>query len=187
MLTLLTQIAYWAEEGVTEEPSGLDLVLPDVNELIAGVIAFAIVFVVIWVWARPAISRTLAARQEAITGQLTAAEETKHEAESLLADYKQQLASAREEANRIVDEARQTAESLRADMISKAESDAESIVRKAREEAAAERERAASAIRDEVAALSLDLARRVVTDSVDAKAQQALVDRYIAELEELNA
>jgi F0F1-type ATP synthase membrane subunit b/b' len=52
---------------------------------------------------------------------------------------------------------------------------------------AAERVRAAGAIRDEVASLSLDLARRVVGGSVDAKAQKKLVDQYIAELEELKA
>jgi F0F1-type ATP synthase membrane subunit b/b' len=51
----------------------------------------------------------------------------------------------------------------------------------------AERERAATAIRDEVAALSLDLAQKVVAGSVDAKAQKVLVDRYIAELETLKA
>jgi len=186
MLTLLNIFAYQGEE-IAEEPSGLDLVLPEINELIAGVIAFAIVFVAVWVWLRPKISETLAARQEAITGQLTAAETTKHEAESLLMDYKQQLAKAREEANRIVDEARQSAEALRADVVGKAEAEAGEIVRKAREEAAAERQRATAAIRDEVAALSLDLARRVVTESVDASAQKKLVDRYIAELEELNA
>lgn len=187
MLTLLTRIAYQAGEEVAEEPSGLDLVLPEINELIAGVIAFAIVFVVVWVWGRPAIDRMLTARQEAITGQLTAAEATKHEAESLLMDYKQQLAKAREEANRIVEEARRSADALRSDVVGKAEAEAVSIVRKAREEAASERERAAAAIRDEVATLSLDLARRVVGESVDAAAQKKLVDRYISELEELKA
>lgn len=187
MLTLLTRIAYQAGEEVHDEPSGLDLVLPEINELIAGVIAFAIVFIAVWVWLRPKISETLSARQEAITGQLTAAEATKHEAESLLMDYKQQLAKAREEANKIVEDARRSAEALRSDVVGKAEAEAETIVRKAREEAAGERARAAAAIRDEVAALSLDLARRVVTESVDAAAQKKLVDRYISELEELKA
>jgi F-type H+-transporting ATPase subunit b len=187
MLNLLTRIAFQAGEVEHAEPSGLDLVLPEINELIAGVIAFTIVFVFIWKWGRPAISRTLTARQEAITGQLTAAEATKHEAESLLLDYKKQLAGARDEANKIVDDARRSADALRTDVVGKAEADAESIVRKAREEAAGERERAVGAIRHEVASLSLDVAQRVVGESVDAAAQKKLVDRYIEELEGLNA
>lgn len=187
MLTLLTRLAFQAGEVDHEEPSGLDLVLPEINELIAGIIAFAIVFVFVWKWGRPAINRMLTARQEAITGQLTAAENTKHEAESLLTDYKKQIAAARDEANNIVEDARRSAEALRTDVVGKAEIEAETIVRKAREEAAGERERAVGAIRQEVASLSLDVARRVVTESVDADAQKKLVDRYIADLEGLNA
>jgi len=176
--------------GVVEEPDepgGIDLLLPASSELIAGLLAFTIIFVFVWKWVLPMVDKRLEARQEAITGQLTAAENTKHEAESLLADYKQQLAKARDEANRIVEEARKSAEALRADVVGKADTEAQTIVRKARESAVSERERAAGAIRDEVATLSLDLARRVVSDSVDAKAQKKLVDQYIAELEELKA
>lgn len=186
MLNLLGRLLLQAGEVVEEpqaaEPSGLDLVLPEINELIAGVIAFAIVFVVVWVWARPAIARTLAARQDAITGQLQAAETTKLEAQSLLDDYRKQVAGARDEANRIVEEARRAAEALRKDTATRADAEAADIVRKAREEAAGERERAAAAIRAEVAALSLAVAEKAVVGAVDAKAQQKLVEQYIAEL-----
>ena len=169
------------------EPEGVELLLPPSSELIAGLIAFAIIFIFVWRWVMPAVNRTLENRQQAITGQLTAAEATKHEAESLLTDYKKQLAGARDEANKIVEDARRSADALRADVVGKAEAEAQTIVRKARDEAAGERERAVGAIRHEVASLSLDVAQRVVGESVDAAAQKKLVDRYIAELEGLNA
>lgn len=175
------------ETTTTTEASGARLLIPPPSELIAGLIAFAIIFVFVWKWVLPMVNRTLEARQKAITGQLTAADQAKREAESLLADYKAQLARARDEANQIVEDARRTGESLRTDIVGKAHSEAETIARRAREEAAAERERAASAIRDEVASLSLDLAQKVVAGSVDTKAQKALVDRYIAELGSLKA
>ena len=183
-LVLLAQVE---ETTPVDEPSGIDLLRPPTSELIAGLIAFVIIFAFVWRWVLPAVNRTLEARQQAITGQLTAAEEAKREAESLLADYKAQLAKARDEANRIVEEARKTGESLRSDIVGKAQTEADTIARRAREEMAAERERAATAIRDEVAALSLDLAQKVVAGSVDTKAQKVLVDRYIAELETLKA
>lgn len=185
-MTFLAGLTLWAaEEGA--EPSGLDLVLPETSELIAGIIAFSIVFLFIWLKARPAISRTLEARQQAITGQLTAAEATKVEAESLLADYRQQIARAKDDANRIVDEARQAADAHRQDVIARAEADAAEIVRKARDEASEEKARAAAAIRAEVAALSLTVAEKAVAGAMDAKAQKSLVDKYIAELSELKA
>ena len=68
--------------------------LPHPEELIAGILAFLIVFFFVWRRALPTISKTLEARQQAISGQLADAEESKREAESLLADYRAQLAEA---------------------------------------------------------------------------------------------
>jgi F-type H+-transporting ATPase subunit b len=187
VIQLIAPLLILAQEegGVAEEPSGIDLLIPEQSELIAGLLAFVIIFVFVWKWVLPAANRAMEARQQAITGELQAAEQSKHEAESLLDDYKKQVAGARDEANSIVEEARQTAESLRAEMIARAEAEAAEITRKAREEASAERDRASSAIRDEVASLSLAVAQKAVGDAVDAKAQKTLVDRYIAELETL--
>lgn len=183
MHTLFAQVLYLA----ADEPEGIDLVLPDIPELIGGIIAFSIVFAFVWFKARPAINNMLEARQDAITGQLTAAEESKKEAESLLDDYKKQLAKAKEEAAKIVDEARQTADALRQEIESKAKDDAEAMMRKAREDAASERERVSAGLQDEVAALALDLAQKAVSGSIDSKAQKALLDQYIAELEGMEA
>ena len=180
MMNLFAQVLYLA--AAEEAPEGIDLVIPEMNELIGGVVAFGIVFAVVWFWGRPAIARALQARQDAISGQLQEAESAKAEAEGLLGDYRTQLASARTEANRIVEEARKQAESVKADIVAKAEADATEIVRKAREEAASEKDRVTASIRGEVASLSVELAQRAVKGTVDADAQRALVDRYIDEL-----
>lgn len=176
-----------AEDEVIEESSGIDLLLPETSELIAGFIAFAIIFLFVWKWVLPAANEALAARQKAITGKLTEAEETKQQADSMLDEYKEQLAQARTEANQIVEDARQAAEAVRTDLVGKAEAEANAIRDKARDDAAAERDRAAGQIRDEVAALSLTLAQKVVGESVDQAAQQSLVDQYIDDLGSLDS
>ena len=178
LVTLLGQVT---EEPVSE-PEGIELLLPATSELIAGLLAFAIIFLFVWKWVLPSVDKRLEARQQAIVGQMKAAETTKLEAESLLEDYRKQVAGARDEANRIVEEARRTADTLRAETVSRAGAEASEIVRKAREEASSEKDRAASAIRAEVAALSMTVAEKAVVGAVDAKAQQKLVDQYIAEL-----
>lgn len=181
-MELLANALYLAaEEG--EEPEGIDLVLPATDELIIGIIAFGIVFFAVWRWLLPMIQRSLDARRDAITGRLTEAEGAKAEAEGLLADYRRQLAEARGEADRIVDDARRSAEAVKTDIVAKAEAEASEITRKARQEAAAEKERAAAAIRSEVAALSVAMARKAVAETVDEDAQRALVERYLAELD----
>lgn len=186
MFNLLAQVVYMAAEEAAP-PEGIDLVIPAFEELVAGIIAFAIVFVLVWWKVRPAIAETLAARQEAITGQLTEAEKAKTEAESLLSDYKQQLASAKDEANKIVDGAKQAAETVKTDIVAKAEAEAAGIVAKAREEAASEKERVSGQIRDEVMSLSMALTKKVVAEGIDEATQKRLVERFIDDVGAMEA
>lgn len=176
------QLVYLAAEEA-EGGGGLDLLLPPVPELVAGIVAFAIVFFFIWKFAAPAINRMLEARQQAIGGQLAEAEKAKNEAESLLADYRQQLAEAKQKGNEIIEEARAQAEQMKADIVAKAEAQAAEIVSRAREDAQGEKARALADARRDVANLSIDLAEKVVGESLDRQAQLGLVERYIAELE----
>ncbi|MCB2222570.1 MAG: F0F1 ATP synthase subunit B [Actinobacteria bacterium] len=185
MLQLLVPALVLAAEEAAEEPSGIDLLIPETSELIAGIIAFAIIFFVVWKWALPAINRTLEARQAAITGQVAEAEKTKAEAESLLEDYKQQLSEARSKADSIVDEAKATAEAVRGDIVAKAEAHAAEITQKARAEAQAEKARAAASIRDEISALSVEIAQKATAGAIDATAHRALVDQFLQELGEM--
>lgn len=168
-----------------EEGGGLDLLLPPVPELIGGIVAFAIVFFFIWRFAAPALNRLLEQRQAAISGQIAEAEKAKSEAESLRRDYQAQLDQAKTEANRIIDEARQTVEQLRKDVVAKAEAEAEQIREKAREEASAEMARALAEARTEVGNISVDLAEKILGESLDADSHQSLIDRYLADLERL--
>lgn len=182
---LLTALAVVATEEGGETGGGLSLILPPASELIAGVIAFLIVFWFVGRRAMPMINRTLEARQQAITGQLTEAEEAKNEAESLLADYKAQLAEAKAEGNRLIEEARLAGEQLKADIVARAEEQAAQTLAKAREEAQAEKSRAMAEARREVGEISVELAERIVGGSLDDKMQKDLIERYLTELETL--
>jgi F-type H+-transporting ATPase subunit b len=170
-----------AAAETTESPARL--LLPEQAELIAGIVAFLIVYVFVWRRAAPAIKRSMEARQAAIGGQIQEAEAAKAEAQTLLSDYKAQLAEVRSKQDAIVEEARKDAEALRADILAKAQTEADAILTKAREEAAAEKARVLTDARSEVANLSIDLAERVVGESLDRETQLCLVERYIAELE----
>ncbi len=182
MNLLATAIILAAEE----EASGTDLLIPETSELIAGIIAFAIVFFVVWKFAVPAINQTLENRQKAIKSELDEAEKSKVEAASLLEDYKAQLKGARTEADRIIEEARQAADAMKAELIAKANADAQEIMAKARAEADTEKARALQEARADMATLSLDLAEKVVGASLDRNAQRGLVDAYLADLDRMS-
>jgi len=190
MLThVFAQIILATEEVVpvqiseeAESSGGVGLLLPAPEELFAGIIAFSIVFFFIWKWGIPAMNKALEARQHAIAAELESAEKAKIEAETLLGDYRSQVAGAKAEAAQIVAEARDQGESVKADIISRAEAEAEQIKARAHEEVVAERERVTGDLRRQVADLSIDVAERVVRASLDLESQRVLVDQYIEEL-----
>jgi F-type H+-transporting ATPase subunit b len=183
-LAKLHNVLVFAQEGghAEEEPSGIDLVLPDPAELIWGAVCFVIVMLVLNKVAFPKIKQAIEAREQKIQGDLESAENAKNEANSQLEDYKKQLAEARGEANRIIEEARQQAEQVRKDITAKAEKEAEQIVSRAQEQLEAERSRTVQELQGTISELSIQLAEKIVNRSIDAKAQRDLVDAYIREV-----
>jgi F-type H+-transporting ATPase subunit b len=167
---------------LAEEVSDKKDIYPKAQELILGLVAFGILFFFMWKWAIPRVNELLEARRNKIQGDLEKAEETRSEADKMLADYRQSLAGAREESNRIIEEARRTAESMRKDLQAKAEQEAQQIVARAQDEIRAERDRVFQELRVQLGALSVQLAERVVGRSLDRDRQIQLVDEYIDEL-----
>ena len=155
---------------------------PHWNELIVGAIAFAILFFFTAKFVLPRVAKLLDERRDKIQGDLERAEETRRQAESELADYRTQLANAREESNAIIDEARKTAEQLRIDMQQRAEQEAQNIVARAQDEIHAERDRVFQELRAQVAEIAVGLAGRVVGASLDPAAHTRLIDQYIDEV-----
>ena len=178
----LVWIATAAAETTADEAGGAGILLPAPEELIAGILAFGIIFAVVWKFALPSLTATLEQRQEAVRSKLEAADEAKQEAASLLEDYRAQVAGAKDEASQIVADAREAGEAVRADIVARADAEAESIKERGHEEVVAERDRVAADLRRQVADLSLDVAERVVASNMDADSQRDLVDRYIDEL-----
>jgi F-type H+-transporting ATPase subunit b len=168
-----------------EEVSDKKDIYPKLSELIIGALAFAVLFFFLSKWAMPRINGILEERRKRIQGDLEKAEQAKTEAENLLSDYREQLAGAREDANRIIEEARRTAEGMRKDLMAKAEQEYQGIVGRAQEEIRAERDRVFQELKTQVGELSLALAGRVVGETLDKTRQLRLVDDYIKELEEL--
>ena len=165
--------------------SGKDLLYPKLSELILGAIAFFILFAFMYKWVIPRVNALLEERRQKIQGDLEKAEQSKNEAESLLTDYREQLAGARQDANRIIEEARRTAEAMRKDLMAKAEQEYQGVVGRAQEEIRAERDRVFQELRAQVGALSVELAGRIVGEELDRDRHLQLVDDYIRQLSDL--
>jgi F-type H+-transporting ATPase subunit b len=157
-------------------------ILPAANELIWGAIAFLILFAALARLVFPRINEALKDRTDKIQGDLEQAEHDRQDAARVLAEYRAQLAAARQESTRIMEEARKNAEQVRKDLIARAQEDANRVVERAQEEIRAERSRAVAEIRGQAAGLALDLAGRVIGESMDDERHRRLIDRYIDEV-----
>lgn len=186
LIPLLAQAAEQvAEHAPAAEKSGSSLILPAVQEMIWGAVTFLILLGLLWWKAFPAIGKMLNERSEKIQGDIEGAEEARSEADKLLADYRKQLAEAKDEGNKIIEEARKTAESLRRDLIAKAEEEASGIVDRAKDEVEAEKRQAIGDLYREAGKVSIDLAEKVVGKSLDRDTQTQLIDKYINDLEQM--
>ena len=154
-------------------------ILPEINELIWGAISFAVLFALLAKVALPGLRQSMQARSDKIRSSLDEAERSRAEAQAILADYQRQLAEAKGEAGRIIDDARQTAESVKRDLMARAEAEAEEQRRRNAEQIAAERHRVMAELQGQVAVLAVEMAERVVEANLDRDASLRLIENYI--------
>jgi F-type H+-transporting ATPase subunit b len=159
-----------------ESPNPL---LPATNEVIWGSLSFVVLLVGMWKWGLPAVRNMMQVREERIRTDLERAESAKVESEQVLQRYHAQLADARAEGGRIIEEARQDADRVRRELIAQAEADAQAVRDRAQADIALQRERALAELRTEVANMSIDLAERIVERNLDRTTQMQLVDSFI--------
>lgn len=159
-------------------------ILPAVNELVYGTLAFLILFFFLYKKVFPSVNRALDERAERIRNDLDRAEQARKEAQKLLDDYKEQLQGARDEARKVVEDAKEAAQSTRKDLIAKAERDAERVLQRAEQEIRSQRDQAFNELRREIGTLAVQVADRIVGDSLDEERHLRLVDDYIDELNE---
>jgi F-type H+-transporting ATPase subunit b len=161
------------------------LLFPATYDLVWGGLAFAVVLV-FFIWkGMPRINAALDARTDAIEGGIKRAEKAEAEAQAALEKYNAQLAEARGEAGAIREKAREEAKRIRAELVEQAQADAARIVANAQAQIEVERQSAFVSLRSEVGSLAIDLASGVIGESLaDDKKATAIVDRFLAELEQ---
>lgn len=160
------------------KPNG-NVIPSDINEVIWGSIGFLIVFGLIAWKGGPAIKAMWNARIERIRSEIETAEAARTEAEAKLAKVDSDIANADAERRRILDEARETAASLKAQIISKAGADAADLRARGAADAEGAKAQATSDLQAEVAMLALGAAEKVVANSLDSATQAELIENYI--------
>ena len=160
-----------------------DLLSPGTGLIIYQAIGFLILLFILGKFAWKPILASLKEREQTIESALLAAEQAKNDMQALQADNEKLLAEARSERDAILKEAMATANSIKEE----AKEETSKITAKMLEDAKAvienEKRAALAEVKTQVAALSLEITEKVIRKQLsDKKAQEALVDEYVKDL-----
>jgi F-type H+-transporting ATPase subunit b len=159
-------------------------ILPHPAELIIGLIAFGILYWIIATKVMPRFEQVYAERTAAIEGGMKKAEEAQAEAAAALEQYRAQLAEARTEAAQIRDAARAEGQQILEELRVQAQEESARILARGEEQLAANRQAVVNELRGQIGALAVELAGRVVGESLaDDARRRGTVDRFLDQLD----
>ena len=156
------------------------LTTPAIGTIFWTVLIFSIFFVLLKKFAWKPILNAVKQRDEMIKGSLASAEKARKEMIKLQSDNEAILKKAREEREVILREAREIRDQLIAEAKGKASEEADKLVEKARAGIEREKATALAEIRDQVAALSVDIASKLIGEKLKQTIEQEkLIDSYL--------
>lgn len=166
--------------------AGADILIPKPAEFIPALIAFLAIWLILAKLAWPMIIKTLDAREEKITTDINAAEQTRADAETTAKEAQDSLAAAQRQALDIISAAKREGEDERAKIIAEAQASANGIIAKAHEAVEHEREKAMIQLSGQVVDLSVEIASKIIGDALDETEQRHLAEKYLLEVGSLN-
>ena len=184
-LTAALPVLAFAAEG-EEEAGGLSVILPDMLEFVPMLLAFIILWIILAKFGWPMFNGMLEKRESTIREALKKSEEAKIESERMLAEYKEQLASAKAEATQVVADARATSEAVKADIEAKAHAEAADMIAKAKVSIEAEKKAALAELQASIADTSIDVAQKIIGQDLSDAEHRAIIERYVKEAGSFN-
>lgn len=154
-------------------------------KFVFGALALALLYLTVGRKLVPKVLGVLDERSDTIEGGIERAKAVQAEAQETLQQYQAQLAEARQEAAQLRERAKEQGAAILAEMREEAETEKRRIVEAAHAQIEADRQHAMVQLRSEIGRLSTELAGRIVGETLgDQAAQNRVIDRFLAELEQ---
>jgi ATP synthase F0 subunit b len=155
-------------------------------EFIAELVGFVIILFVLWKYVLPLVANMVKNRQEQVQRQVDEAEEATRKLQDAQGRFDNAVQQSEVEAARIRDDARADATRIREELKAQAEAEVDRMLQRGRDQLAAQRDQAVRGLRSEVGSASMELAERVVRQSLtDDDARTASVDSFLSQIESL--
>ncbi len=164
----------------------MDLLTPSVGVIFWGSIVFVILMLLLAKFAWKPVLSAVRNRENSIAESLELADKTRHEMQQLHAQNESLLKEARAERDNIVKEANEVGKKLIAEAKDSAKVEADKMIQAAQEAITNEKNSAMSEIKTHVAALSLDIAEKIVKGQLSSDEKQKSLANQLAEDINLN-
>ena len=149
-------------------------------------IAFILVLIVLGKSTWKIIIKGLNARAEKIQDDLKEAEKIRETAKKSLAAYREQIDNAKSEANSIIENARVEAGRVRETIIREAREEAEANKNKIMLEIDREKEEVTNDMRKQTVDIAVVMAEKILKRNITKEDNQALIDEFINNVEKEN-
>lgn len=160
----------------------LDIISVNIWSILISLANLIIIFLILRKILFKSVKKTLDVRRAQIDKLYDDAGAAKAEAEGEKALYDEKLAGAKAEAEGILYAARERADRMSEEIVSDANAKAAQRVKKAEEEIAQEKKKAMSELKNDVSALSVDIAEKIIEREIDEKDHGELIDKFIADM-----
>lgn len=127
------------------------------------------------------VNAVLEQREKLIQEQVEAAEAGKTQAQALQDQYEQKLSGAREEAEKIVSDAKVRAQKAYDNQMAQAQAEAKRVQAEAEARIATQRQEMLRGVRQEVAQLAVLAASQVARKDLDRETDRAMVEEFLSE------
>lgn len=151
--------------------------------VLSQVLAFLVLFFIIWKFLFKRIGAAMDARTQEIQSTFDKIEKDKAEVERLTQEYQGKLTNIEKEAYERIQKAVQEGLQTKNEIVAQAQAQAQKTMEKARGEIEREKDKALLELRQEVVKLSLHAAERLVDTTMNAQTHGKLVDQFLAEVE----
>lgn len=172
-----------AAEETAEKAGGI--VPQDYGLQIWTLLTFLVLLALLSKFAFKPISQALDRRGQAVRKSIEEAEKQRAEAKQLMEDYRKQLAEARNEANKIMEEARGLGENVRKEVVAKAQAEAGALLQRAQEELRRQKEKSVQELKDTIATLSVQIAAKVIEKEVNEATHRQLIENLMKDLDKI--
>lgn len=155
--------------------------------LITQIIGFLIVLWVLKRYAWKPVLGMLEARRARIANDVATAEKLRQDAEAIKAQYEEQLKTIEVQARQRIQAAVAEGQKLADKIRDEAHRDVRAMAEKSKDDLALEYKKARAQLREEMVAMTLGAAERLLQERMDTAEHRKLVDRFLDELQSQEA